>query len=73
MILKESLIMKDAKYPVRMQFLTTREQKAQFDYLNSKMLVDSSTSLRMILAKFILENEHLLPDELKFKQSESEN
>ena len=51
----------------------TRESKKRFDYILERKEVDLSTRFRELAAKFILENEHLLPDELKFKPAESEN
>lgn len=60
-------------YDVKIQFFMTREQKDRFDYINDKLDVDLSTRFRELAAKFILENEHLLPDDLKFKPAESEN
>lgn len=50
-----------AKYPVRIQFLTTEEQKKQLEELSAQMLVDSSTAMRMILADFLLQKKSLLP------------
>ena len=59
--------MKPAKYPVRVQFLTTEDQKRQFEYINAIKYVDSSNKIRELIADYILENYSLLPDELKFK------
>ena len=48
------------KYPVRIQFLTTEEQKNQLEQIAEKMLVDSSTAMRMILADFLMQKKSLL-------------
>ena len=49
-----------AKYPVRIQFLTTEDQKNQLEQIAEKMLVDSSTAMRMILADFLMQKKSLL-------------
>ena len=56
---------------MKVAFYVSREQKDRFDYINDKLDVDLSTRFRELAAKFILENEHLLPDDLKFKPTES--
>ena len=59
-----------AKYPVRMQFLTTEEQKQQLEKVAEQMLVDSSTALRMILADFLAKKRALMPFEAVSAQGE---
>lgn len=59
-----------AKYPVRMQFLTTEEQKQQLEKVAEQMLVDSSTALRMILADFLAKKRTLMPSEAVSVQGE---
>ena len=48
------------KYPVRIQFLTTEEQKMQLEQIAEQMLIDSSTAMRMILAEFLLQKKTIL-------------
>lgn len=60
------------KYPVRIQFLTTEDQKNQLEQIAEKMLVDSSTAMRMILADFLMQKRSLLPSGNFAPQTDSE-
>ena len=54
-------------YDFKAQFYMSRESKKRFDYILDRKEVDFSTKLRELINDYIIENEHLLPDELKFK------
>ena len=56
---------------MKVAFYVSREQKDRFDYINARKDIDFSSKLRELMADYILENEHLLPDDLKFKPTES--
>lgn len=58
-------------YDMKVAFYVSREQKDRFDYINARKDIDFSSKLRELMADYILENEHLLPDDLKFKPTES--
>ena len=58
-------------YDMKVAFYVSREQKDRFDYINARKDIDFSSKLRELMADYILENEHLLPDDLKFKPAES--